>query len=128
MKYLYLSTLLLSALSLHSLADSPSSMEQAPYAAACEAVQPESDLLKSLQQQLKQSPENRAGLIQQFWEKVQNQTTPIIEPLDQDHVRLIFLWKWLTRLPDTEIWFKENIVNRRYIGSYSFAVDLPNIH
>ena len=144
LKYLYLSTLLLSALSLHSLADSPSSMEQAPYAAACEAVQPESDLLKSLQQQLKQSPENRAGLIQQFWEKVQNQTTPIIEPLDQDHVRLIFLWKaakhnvrlvggpsndheWLTHLPDTEIWFKENIVNRRYIGSYSFAVDLPNL-
>lgn len=68
-------------------------MEQAPYAAACEAVQPESDLLKSLQQQLKQSPENRAGLIQQFWEKVQNQTTPIIEPLDQDHVRLIFYGK-----------------------------------
>lgn len=52
LNYLYLSTLLLSALSLHSLADSPSSIEQAPYAAACEAVQPKSDLLKSLQQQL----------------------------------------------------------------------------
>jgi Domain of unknown function (DUF3327). len=70
--------------------------------------------------------------------------TPIIENYDEQHSRIVFLWKgaqhnvrliggpsndheWLTRLPNTDIWFKESIIDHRYIGSYSFAVDLPNL-
>ncbi len=39
----------------------------------------------------------------------------------------VTIMKWLTRMPKSDVWFKESIIDNRYIGSYSFAVDLPNL-
>ncbi|MCL6230975.1 alpha/beta hydrolase-fold protein [Acinetobacter amyesii] len=115
-----------------------------PYAAACEDVKAQSQILLNLQHQLNQNPKQHAQIIEDFWKRVELIGTPIIENYDEKHDRIIFLWKgaqhnvrliggpsndheWLTRLPNTDIWFKESIIDHRYIGSYSFAVDLPNL-
>jgi enterochelin esterase-like enzyme len=114
-----------------------------PYAVPCEAIQPQSDVLKKLTEKLTTS-QDHAQVIQQFWTDINSKHTPIIEKITDDESRLIFLWRgaqhnvrlvggpsndheWLTRLPNTDIWFKESIVKNSYLGSYSFAVDLPNI-
>lgn len=114
------------------------------YAAPCEAVQPKSDILKELQAMLKISPKDSQRLITDFWQMIQKSGTPYVEKIDQNNSRIIFLWRgaeynvrliggpsneheWLTRLPNTDIWFKEAIVNNQFMGSYSFAVDLPMI-
>lgn len=115
-----------------------------PYAAACEDVKAQSQILLNLQHQLGQNPKQHAQILEDFWKRVELMGTPIIENYDEKHDRIIFLWKgaqhnvrliggpsndheWLTRLPNTDIWFKESIIDHRYIGSYSFAVDLPNL-
>ena len=115
-----------------------------PFAAACEDVKAQSQILLNLQHQLNQNPKQHAQILEDFWKRVELIGTPIIENYDEKHDRIIFLWKgaqhnvrliggpsndheWLTRLPNTDIWFKESIIDHRYIGSYSFAVDLPNL-
>lgn len=114
------------------------------YAAPCESVQPESRRLKLLQAQLQAKPKQSAKIIEQFWQDIAQQGTPLAEKIDPQNSRIIFLWRgamhnvrliggpsndheWLTRLPNTDIWFKEAVVDSRFIGSYSFAVDLPNV-
>lgn len=114
------------------------------YAAPCEAVLPQSQLLKNIQQQLKLNPQYKQKTIESFWQSVQQHGTPYIEKVDENQSRVIYLWRgathnarlvggpsndheWLSRLPNSDIWFKESIVNHQFIGSYSFAVDLLNI-
>lgn len=114
------------------------------YAQPCEVVQPSSSLLVHLSKKIEKEPLKKDKTLQQFWKDIEKQGTPIIEPIDSKNSRIIYLWKdakhnvrviggasndheWLTRLKDTNIWFKEVIVDNRFIGSYSFAVDLPNI-
>lgn len=114
------------------------------YAAPCEDISPQSQLLINFQKALLKSPNNTLTLQNNFWQNIQKQGTPIIEPINKTTSRLIFLWKdaqynvrliggpsndheWLTRIKNTNIWFKEIIINNQYIGSYSFAVDVPNI-
>ncbi|CAB1221790.1 alpha/beta hydrolase-fold protein [Acinetobacter bouvetii] len=125
------------------LAESATQTQQ-QYAAPCEAVIPQSQLLKKIQGQLKSQPQKSAPILNSFWKQVTQHGTPYIEKLDADHSRMIFLWRgaahnvrliggpsndheWLTRLPNSDIWFKEAIVQNSFIGSYSFAVDLPMV-
>ena len=112
------------------------------YALPCEAVQPESLLLQNLQQKLKREPKQQTAIINQFWHDVQQHGTPYVEKIDAENSRIIFLWngpehnvrliggpsndhEWLTRLAGTNIWFKEAIVKNEFMGSYSFAVNVP---
>lgn len=115
------------------------------YASPCEAVKPESDLLTNLSQHLQVVQKSQRNIvIEQFWQKVAKTQTPIIEKIDTDLSRVVYLWRgakhnvrlvggpsndheWLTRIPNTDIWFKEAIVKNDFIGSYSFAVDIKNI-
>jgi len=115
------------------------------YASPCEAVKPESDLLRNLSQQLEATPKiQRNKIIEKFWQSIEKAQTPIIEKLNDDLSRVIYLWRgakhnvrlvggpsndhdWLTRIPKTDIWFKEAIVKNDFIGSYSFAVDIKNV-
>lgn len=115
------------------------------YAAPCEAIQPESDLLINFNKQLKQTKTSqRIRVIEQFWQKIVATQTPIVEKINETSSRVIYLWRgaqhnvrlvggpsndheWLTRLPNTDIWFKEVVVQNDFIGSYSFAVDIKNM-
>lgn len=115
------------------------------YASPCEAVKPESDVLTKLNQQIKAVPENKRNpVIEQFWQQISATQTPIIEKLNESSSRVIYLWRgakhnvrlvggpsndheWLTRIPNTDIWFKEAIVQNDFIGNYSFAVDIKNV-
>jgi len=98
------------------------------YAAPCEAVKSKSDLLSNLSKQLQViAPSQLNRLIEQFWQKIKAQQTPIVEPINENFSRVIYLWRgakqnvrlvggpsndheWLTRIPKTDIWFKEAIV------------------
>ncbi|KYQ72908.1 alpha/beta hydrolase-fold protein [Acinetobacter pragensis] len=114
------------------------------YAAPCEAIKPQSPRLMQLQSKINAHPQQTAKIIEEFWHAAAQQGTPWIEQLDDKTSRVIFLWRgaqqnvrliggpsndheWLTRIPKTDIWFKEAIVSNQFIGSYSFAVDLPNV-
>ncbi len=113
-------------------------------AAPCEAVQPESIRLRQLQADIKSNSAQSTNLIHQFWQDVESKGTPLVEKIDSQNSRIIFLWRgaqhnvrliggpsndheWLTRIPQTDVWFKEAIVNNQFMGSYSFAVDVPNL-
>lgn len=115
------------------------------YASPCEEVKPESDLLSYLSKQLEATPKiQRNKVIEKFWQSIKTSQTPIVEKINSDTSRVIYLWRgakhnvrlvggpsndheWLTRIPDTDIWFKEAIVKNDFIGSYSFAVDIKNV-
>lgn len=115
------------------------------YAFPCEAVQPTSNLLINLNKQLAAVPESqRSQIIEQFWNQITTIQTPVVEKLSKSSSRVIYLWRgakhnvrlvggpsndheWLTRIPNTDIWFKEVIVQNDFIGSYSFAVDIKNV-
>ena len=115
------------------------------YASPCEAVKPESDLLSHLSQQLETLPQKQHNkIIEKFWQNIETSQTPIIEKLSDTSSRVIYLWRgaeynvrlvggpsndheWLTRIPNTDIWFKEVMVKNDFIGSYSFAVDIKNV-
>lgn len=131
-------------LSCTSIMAAPTAPATLNYAAPCEAVQAQSQALKTLQQNIQQSPLQKNQLIEAFWQQAKTKGTPLIETVDQNQSRIIFLYRgaqhnvrlvggpsndheWLTRLPGTDIWFKESLVNNTFIGSYSFAVDLPNL-
>ena len=126
----------------HSISDQANLL---PYAAPCEAVKPDSDLLSTLNKQLVTvSAKQRNQVIEEFWQQITTTQTPIIEKLSESSSRVIYLWRgakhnvrlvggpsndheWLTRIPNTDIWFKEAIVQNDFIGSYSFAVDIKNV-
>lgn len=120
------------------------------YAAPCEEIEPKSVWLQQIQTQLSSASrasdqrtiQNKQNILEDFWTKVAHNTTPLIEPIDKAHSRIIFLWRgaqhnvrliggpsndheWLTRIPNSDIWFKESIVSNQFMGSYRFAVDLP---
>lgn len=114
------------------------------YAQPCEAIVPDSIVLKNLQAQLDKTPEQREKILSNFWEKIAKQQTPIIETINAGSSRIVYLWRgalhnvrvvggasndheWLSRIPNTDVWFKETITNNNFYGSYSFAVDIPNI-
>ena len=116
------------------------------YAKPCEEIQPQSQLLKALQQKIASQPSQHdiSDTLNHFWKQIESQGTPIVETLDSEHSRVIYLWRgaqhnvrliggpsndheWLTRLSKTDLWFKESIVDNRFIGSYRFAVDVPNL-
>ncbi len=136
-------TSILSIVSLEIYAES-SSTSLLQYAQPCEDVKPQSKLLLNLQNQININYLNKEKIIVQFWKNIEKYGAPMIERIDSKHSRIIYLWKgaqqnvrliggpsndheWLTRLKDTDVWFKESIVDNRFIGSYSFTVDLPNI-
>ncbi len=64
-----------------------------PYAAACEDVKAQSQILLNLQHQLNQNPKQRAQILEDFWKRVELMGTPIIENYDEQHSRIVFLWK-----------------------------------
>ena len=115
-------------------------------APACENAQAQSPALQALQRQLANtsSPQQRQAVLQRFWQARQNAHTPLIETLNTTHNRVTYLWRgakhnvrliggpsndhdWLQRLPSSDVWFKEYTVSKDYMGSYAFAVDVPNL-
>ncbi|MGE8541422.1 MAG: alpha/beta hydrolase-fold protein [Acinetobacter sp.] len=114
------------------------------YAKACEEVAPQSPKLIELQQKIRKNPKQSKQILHSFWQNISLHGAPLVEPIDAQNSRVTFLWRgakhnvriiggpsndheWLTRIAQTDIWFKETIVNNQFIGSYSFAVDVPNI-
>lgn len=145
MNYLLSSCVLISVqfMTLHCYAAS-AEINRLAIAKPCEQVQPESQILKHVHLALQQRPQQKKQILEKFWAQVAAQQTPIIEDFDASHQRMIYLWRgaehnvrlvggpsnnhdWLTRLPNTDIWFKEKLVQRDFIGSYSFAVNIPNV-
>ncbi|WP_257219866.1 alpha/beta hydrolase-fold protein [Acinetobacter sp. YH12239] len=114
------------------------------YAPVCEDMDAKSKVLQQIQKQIQMYPDQKNHLLDQFWSEIRKNQTPIIEDFNETHQRVIYLYRgakhnvrliggpsndheWLTRLKGTDIWFKESIVDSRFIGSYSFAVDSPNM-
>ncbi|OTG88965.1 hypothetical protein B9T34_13760 [Acinetobacter sp. ANC 3813] len=114
------------------------------YAKACEEVAPQSPKLIELQQKIRKNPKQSKQILHSFWQNISLHGAPLVEPIDAQNSRVTFLWRgakhnvriiggpsndheWLTRIAQTDIWFKETIVNNQFIGSYSFAVDVPNV-
>lgn len=110
----------------------------------CENAQAQSKLLKALQTRLEANPSATNKVLQTFWQDIRSKQTPIIEPINQHTQRIIYLWRgakhnvrllggpsndhdWLQRLPNSDVWYKEYVVNTDYQGSYVFAVDVPNL-
>lgn len=84
-----------------------------------------------------------------WWQKVAAQGTPIVDALDERHVKMTWLWRdpagderhspicrvyadingitdhhstspsSLTRLPGTDVWYGSAVIDRRWRGSYS---------
>ena len=117
-----------------------------PVAAVCENAHTESPVLQRLQAQLARAatPAQKQALLTLFWQARQKARTPLIETIDHTHSRVTYLWRgakhnvrliggpsndhdWLQRLPNSDVWFKEYTVSKNYMGSYAFAVDVPNL-
>ena len=117
-----------------------------PMAAVCENAHTESPVLQRLQAQLAlaATPAQKQALLTLFWQARQKARTPLIETIDHTHSRVTYLWRgakhnvrliggpsndhdWLQRLPNSDVWFKEYTVSKDYMGSYAFAVDVPNL-
>ncbi|MGX3021348.1 esterase family protein [Ursidibacter sp. B-7004-1] len=99
-------------------------------------------LLQELVLALKQSPEQQGHLLEQFWETVKEQGTPLIEPLDQKMSRVTFLWRGakhnvrifggpttdhdlMQHIPNTDIWYRSYEVPNDTHVSYRLAPDVP---
>lgn len=111
---------------------------------------PSSPTLQRLQQQLNNATNQteKTQLLQDFWQTIAERGTPLIEsltkPSNGQQVKMTFLWRaarhnvrliggpandhiWLTRLPDSDVWFKSFDVPNDTRLSYQFAPDIPTL-
>ncbi|MBV6540432.1 DUF3327 domain-containing protein [Ursidibacter maritimus] len=102
----------------------------------------DNSLLQELVLTLKQYPDKKDLLLDQFWETVKGQGTPLIEPLDQRMSRVTFLWRGakhnvrifggpttdhdlMQQIPNTDIWYRSYEVPNDTHVSYRLAPDVP---
>ncbi|SNY62582.1 alpha/beta hydrolase-fold protein [Enterobacter sp. CC120223-11] len=84
------------------------------------------------------------GSTETFWQKRQQEGTPMIEPVDAQHRRVTFLWRGarhnvfllgspagehdpLFRLGDSDVWFRSYVVPADTLMQYKLAPDVPLI-
>ncbi|MFV2030782.1 alpha/beta hydrolase-fold protein [Neisseria sp. S1] len=85
---------------------------------------------------------NRPQAVNQFWQDIQQQGAPLIEPLNHQQSLVTFIYRgakhnvrligapsndheWLVPLPQTDIWYKSFVVDNHIRLSYRFAPDVP---
>ncbi|TYG35426.1 DUF3327 domain-containing protein [Lonepinella koalarum] len=91
--------------------------------------------------------QNKTALLDEFWQQVTKQGTPLIEPVENTDENVVtFLWRgakhnvWLwgspsredhhdqlERLFDSDIWFKSYQLPNDSLVSYGFAPDVPTL-
>ena len=100
--------------------------------------------LFALQQQL-QSAGDTAAALQYFWQQVQQQGTPLVEPWKDGKVLVTFLWRDrgntnvrlfgspsgdhnpLQKLANSDVWWTSVVMDPRARLSYGFAPDVPQL-
>jgi len=99
----------------------------------------ESPRLAALAQTLAQG-----GTTAAFWEEIQRQGTPLVEPATATHDRITFLWRGaernvrlfggpstdhaqLARLGDSDVWYVSFVVPKTARLSYRLAPDVPEL-
>lgn len=113
----------------------------ASHAPAAE-IEPEplrSPRLKALQARLAQGGDSRG-----FWQEMERQGTPLIEPWDAEHQLVSFVWRGagqsvrlfgspsgnhepLQRLGSSDVWWASFVMPRDARLSYGFAPDVPQV-
>lgn len=100
--------------------------------------------LAELSGQIAKNPEKQTALIDDFWEKVKQTGTPIIEPLNKQQSRVTFLWRgakqnvriwggvttdhdFMERFAETDLWYKSYVVPNETLVEYRFAPDVPTL-
>ena len=114
----------------------PPVKEHEPTAAYTELSSP---VLQRLQRQLQGGGDSSA-----FWQWVEQQTTPLVEPYSDTHKRVSFLWRgehrnvrlfggpatepvWMRRLAHGDVWFASFILANDSEFSYQIAPDVPTV-
>lgn len=105
-------------------------------------IEPEplrSPRLKALQERLAQGGDSRS-----FWQEMERQGTPLIEPWDAEHQLVSFVWRGagqsvrlfgspsgnhepLQRLGSSDVWWASFVMPRDARLSYGFAPDVPQV-
>ncbi|CCJ73253.1 putative esterase [Cronobacter condimenti 1330] len=110
----------------------PLAREQAP--------EPVSPTLQALARHL-----SGGGDTQAFWRNIAERGTPLVEPVDDNHRRITFLWRGarknvfilgspagdhdpLFRLGLSDVWFRSYVVPADTLMQYKLAPDVPQIH
>ncbi|HGL6364388.1 TPA: alpha/beta hydrolase-fold protein [Citrobacter koseri] len=80
-----------------------------------------------------------------FWQDLQRNGTPLVEPVDDSHKRVTFLWRGakqnvfilgspagdhdpLFRLGDSDVWFRSYVVPADTVMQYKLAPDVPLVN
>lgn len=104
----------------------------------------ENKQLAELSVQIAKNPEQQTALINNFWDKVKQVGTPLIEPLDEHQSRITFLWRgakqnvriwggvstdhdFMERLGETDLWYKSYVVPNDTLVEYRLAPDIPTL-
>ncbi|MCQ9617598.1 DUF3327 domain-containing protein [Paenalcaligenes niemegkensis] len=87
---------------------------------------------------------NDGGSTDAFWAAIESKGTPLVEPYDDTHKRVSFLWRgdhqnvrlfggpsnepvWMQRLGQSDVWFATFILSSASEFSYQIAPDVPAI-
>ncbi|RKQ38712.1 alpha/beta hydrolase-fold protein [Enterobacter sp. R1(2018)] len=104
-----------------------------------QALESVSPVLQELQRTLR-----NGGTTDVFWQRRQQEGTPLVENLDADHRRVTFLWRGargnafilgspagdhdpLFRLGQSDVWFRSYVVPADTLMQYKLAPDVPVI-
>ncbi|QIW16898.1 short-chain isoprenyl diphosphate synthase [Pasteurellaceae bacterium RH1A] len=102
----------------------------------------ENAMLAELVETLAEKPDQSAQVLENFWQKVKAQGTPLIEPIDEKQSRVTFLWRgaernvriwggvttdhdFMQRLGGTDIWYRTYTVPNDTLVDYRLAPDVP---
>lgn len=105
-----------------------------------QTLAPVSPTLQRLARQL-----DAGGDTDEFWRDMAARGTPLVEPFDNDHRRVTFLWRGarqnvfilgspagdhdpLFRLGMSDVWFRSYVVPADTLMQYKLAPDVPDIH
>lgn len=104
----------------------------------------ENNQLAKLSVQIAKNPEKQTALIGDFWDKVKQVSTPLIEALDEQQSRITFLWRgakqnvriwggvttdhdFMERFGQTDLWYKSYVVPNDTLVEYRLAPDIPTL-
>ncbi|EXI61995.1 short-chain isoprenyl diphosphate synthase [Mannheimia granulomatis] len=104
----------------------------------------ENTQLEELRQKVVKNPEKQTALINDFWDKVKQVGTPLIEPLDEQQSRVTFLWRgakqnvriwggvstehdFMERFGETDLWYKSYVVPNDTLVEYRLSPDIPTL-
>ncbi|MFA9500756.1 alpha/beta hydrolase-fold protein [Mannheimia sp. E30BD] len=104
----------------------------------------ENQQLAELSVQIAKNPAKKISLMNDFWDKVKQSGTPLIEALNEQQSRVTFLWRgakqnvriwggvstdhgFMERLGETDLWYKSYIVPNDTLVEYRLAPDIPTL-